>query len=218
MNCEKAKQILVDYSEGSLGEGKRRAVEGHLSNCEACKGELEQIESLKESVLSLESPERDAEFWRRFENKLSQKLNEEETIAGTLGFRRRATLPLAAAASVALLAVISLLIFGLQNFRPAPAPQLATETTEGDEIDSILLEMDALDEDIFSDTLLAQVAFSNGDIEQEEEDMFLLVEEDLAAVPDEIVLYDIYEPTMDDLLEELSDEEFEDVFDGLTSI
>ena len=62
MNCERAKKMLVEYSEGVLAESKRSAVESHLAGCEACRGELSQIERLKGSLLSLDVPERDAEF------------------------------------------------------------------------------------------------------------------------------------------------------------
>jgi hypothetical protein len=218
MNCEKAKRILVDYAEGLLGDGKRQALEEHLSSCETCKGELEQIEMLKEGVLALEAPERDAEFWRRFDNKLSRRLDEEETVVGTLEFRRRAVLPLAAAVAVAVLAVVSLLMFGMRGSGLAPAPQLAADAPAGNGADSLLWELDAASENIFDDTLLAQADSSNSDIEQAEEDLFLLVEEDLGAVPDEVVVYSIYEPTIDDLLDDLSDEEFEEIYNDLASI
>ena len=218
MNCDKARRILVDYSEGSLGDGKRHAVEEHLSGCEACKGELAQIERLKERILSLESPERDPEFWRRFDNKLSQRLNEEETVATDLGFRRRAALPFAAAAAVAALAVISLLIFGRQDIKPAHDQKLAENVTADNTVDSMVLEMDAFDDDILIDVLLTQADSFNNDIEQEAEDMFLLIEEDLRAVPDEMIIHGIYEPTIDDFFDDLSDEEFEEIYNGLASI
>ena len=218
MNCDKARRILVDYAEGLLGGGKRHAVEEHLSGCEACKGELAQIERLKERVLSLESPKRDPEFWRRFDNKLSQRLNEEESVATDLGFRRRATLPFAAAAAVAALAVVSLLIFGGQDIKPVPDPQLTENVTVVNTDDSMVLEMDDLDDDILIEVLLAQADSFNGDIEQEAEDMFLLVEEDLRAVPDEMIIHGIYEPTIDDFLDDLSDEEFEEIYQELASI
>ena len=218
MNCEKAGRILVDYSEGLLREGKRHAVEEHLSGCEACKGELAQIEKLKERVLSLESPKRDTEFWRCFDNKLSQRLNDEKSVATDLGFRRRATLPFVAAAAVAALAVVSLLIFGRQDFTPAPDPQVAGDVTVDNTVDSVVLEMDAFDDDILIDVLLAQADSFDGDIEQEAEDMFLLVEEDFRAVPDEVIIYRIYEPTIDDFLDDLSAEEFDEIYQELASI
>jgi hypothetical protein len=48
--------------------------------------------------------------------------------------------------------------------------------------------------------------------------MFLLVEEDFRAAPDEMLLYPIYEPTIDDYLDDLSDEEFEEIYNDLASI
>jgi DNA-directed RNA polymerase sigma subunit (sigma70/sigma32) len=59
---------------------------------------------------------------------------------------------------------------------------------------------------------------SNGDMEQEAESKFFLIEEDLQSVPDDMVSYDIYEQTIDDYLDDLSPEELEDVYEGLASI
>lgn len=217
MNCDKAQKILVDYAEGALGEAKRRVVERHLSECVQCRSELSQIESLKQSVLALESPERDAEFWRRFNNKLSQRLAEQETVAAGRRPAWRAGLPLAAAAAAALV-IVTLLIFAARDNAPGPSIQLASETSGVDVTEPAAPMLEAINANIFSDMFSAEADFSNGDIEQVAEDMFLLVEEDLTAVPEEMVLSVIYEQSIYDLLEGLSAEEFEDVYEGLASI
>ena len=86
MNCKKAKKLLVYYVEESLADGRRKAVENHLSQCERCRAELSEIQKLKENLLSLDAPEPGADFWRDFDGRLAQELATEEASAPTRGF------------------------------------------------------------------------------------------------------------------------------------
>ena len=225
MNCANIQRILVDYSEDSLGGGKRRAVESHLSGCEACRAELVRIEKVKESVRSLDTPERDAEFWSRFDKKLSLRLADVETETAGRRSSWRVWRPLAAAAGVAALVVASLVMFrGSDYDGAAPAVQVAVkapeapETYEFDEVEIAMSELESLDDEWLDEMLLAQADFSNGDFDWDADDMLSLIEEDLSAASEEVVLEYIYEQSMYDFLEDLSDEEFEEAYVGLASI
>ncbi|UCD58745.1 MAG: zf-HC2 domain-containing protein, partial [Candidatus Hydrogenedentota bacterium] len=110
MNCVRVKEILVDYAEGALAGRKRLAVERHLSRCEACRSELAWIEKVRQDILSLETPERDAEFWESFGSRLSQKLAQEEnpeSAGRSLWWPR---LSFAAAGAAVMVFVISLVV------------------------------------------------------------------------------------------------------------
>ncbi|NQU07683.1 MAG: zf-HC2 domain-containing protein [Candidatus Abyssubacteria bacterium] len=213
MNCPDAKKLLVDYSEDTLSERKRRAVESHLSGCELCRGELSQIERLKERLSSMEAPEPDEKFWQRFGGKLSRRLEGEEAPSGRrLSWQVGA--PLAAVAAAAIVVVLSLLVFSGKDRLPQTGPELVREAPSVGTIQP----GDATGYDEFILALADLDIGSNGDMEQETENMFFLIEEDLQSVPDDMVSYDIYEQTIDDYLDDLSPEELEDVYESLASI
>lgn len=232
MNCANIQRILVDYSEDSLGDGKMRDVESHLSGCEACRAELGRIETLKESVRSLDAPERDAEFWSRFDDKLSRRLAQAEEEGAGFGYgpRRWALIPLAVAAATALV-VVSLVMFeGDGHDGVVPAVRVAVETSEApqlpvvpavdevDEIEIAMAELESLDDEWLDEILLAQADFSNGDLDWDADDVLSLIEEDLSEVSEEVVLEGIYEQSIYDFLDDLSEEEFEEAYVGLASI
>jgi anti-sigma factor RsiW len=226
MKCANIQGILVDYSDGSLGDGAMRALEKHLSGCEACRAELGRIEKLKESVRSLGAPERDAEFWSRFDKKLSLRLDEVET--GGRRSARRAWLPLAAAAGVAALAVASLMMFGESDYEGvAPGVKVAVEAPEAvevpaifevDEVEFAMSGLESLDDEMLDELLLAQADSSNGYVDQDGDDMLSLIEEDLLAALEEMVLDGFDDESIDDYLEDMSEEELEEVYVSLASI
>lgn len=216
MNCERARKILVDYSENALGAGKMRAVEEHLSGCGACRTELSQIKRVKERILLLDTPERDDEFWQRFGSRLSQKLEGEEAPAPDRRLLWRAGLPLATAAGIAL--VIGLLIFHVTDRPPSTVQKVAYEMVSMEATEASEPGYDIFDGETFGESLLAMADYSNEDIEEVADEMFLLIEEDLQAASEEMVLYDIYEQTIDDFLEDLSPEELDELYEGLASI
>ena len=115
MNCDRAAELLVDYSEGALSARKKRALQGHLSGCKGCRAELSQIERVKERLLSLDAPERDAEFWRRFGVNLSERLEGEKHVVTDRRLLWRALAP----AAGGLLAL--LLLAGSRCSRPLEA-------------------------------------------------------------------------------------------------
>jgi len=216
MNCERAKKMLVEYSEGVLAEGKKSAVESHLAGCEACRGELSQIERLKGSLLSLDVPERDAEFWRRFSDRLSQRLVDEEPAPAKRPLLWRAGLPIAATAVAAL--VVAILMFRGPVEPPAAVPDVARRAVPAVAVESADVGYETFGENGYGESLLAMVDYSNGDIEEIAEDMFLLIEEDLQAASEDMIPYDIYEQSIYDFLDDLSPDELDDVYEGLASI
>ncbi len=218
MKCDKVKRVLVDYSEDSLGASRRRAVEEHLSGCERCRNELAKIECVKEEILSIETPEPDAQFWRQFDEKLSRRLDR-EIVEGAVASGRRSLwrfeIPLAAT-GVAALALGLFLVFS-GNGPVSESPQQQTnEIVTAEAIGQSDSEFS--EDDIFIEMLMAENGSFDGDIEQDAEEIYSLIEDDLIDAPEEIILSDIYEETIYDIIEGLSEEELEEVYDGLASI
>jgi hypothetical protein len=226
MNCKKAKKLLLDYSEDSLAGDKRRAVDNHLSRCELCRSELAQMEKLKQRILSLESPEHDADFWRNFDGKLAQKLagEAEYPAHGGLAARhpllRQPGVAFAAAATtillIAVLAVIGLVVFPAPPRQPGTMPDIAWDTDELAIIDLENVEIEFFLEngDNGTEALLADL--SDEDMEMLEDDIVLLLEEeDLQSASEDMVLDDIYEQTVYDSLDALSLEEIEELYNRL---
>jgi len=209
MNCDRAAELLVDYSEDALGARKKRALEEHLSGCEACRVELSQIESVKERVLSLDAPERDAEFWRRFGVTLSDRLAGEKHAVTD---RRLLWRALAPAAGAACALVIALLILRGPDGRQSSAPEEARQTLAAPPA------YEVSDFDYYEQSSSAIVSYFEDDTAEVVADMFLLIQEDLQAVSEEMVLYDIYEQTIYDYFEDLSADELDAMYASLALI
>jgi len=218
MNCDKVRRLLVDYSEELLAEGKRRAVEEHVLKCQGCRSELVRIERVRQDLLSLEAPARDAEFWERFSAKLLRRLPEEGPAEARRRLSWQTALPLAAAVAVAVLVMVSLVIFMGKDSGRVSTLQLADEVSGADSTELAMLELEALEEEVFIETFLAQADFTNGELEEYEDEMFSLIEDDLLDLSEEMITYDIYEQSIYDYLDDLSEEELEDVYESLASI
>ncbi len=174
MNCDRAAELLVDYSEDALSARKKRALEEHLSGCEACRAELSQIERVKERLLSLDAPERDTEFWRRFGVNLSERLEGEKHVVTD---RRLLWRALAPAAGAACALVIALLILR----GPAGPGSTAPETTPEEPPQALAAPpaYEVSDFDYYAESSSAIVSYSEEDTAEVASDMFLLIEDDL---------------------------------------
>lgn len=224
MNRKKAKKLLVDYLEDSLAAGPREAVENHLSQCERCRDELSLIEKVKENLVSLDAPDPGDEFWRNFNRKLSQKLAVEEAPASHPGFTfgyltGRPRIALAAGVMtillIALLAVGAFLVISVSPGRAPTIPDIALNSSEIATIDlnGIEIEFFLKNGDTGIDLDAAELSdLSEEEMETLEEDLFVLMGEDWASASEDMVPDDIYEPTVYDLLDELSYEEIEALY------
>ncbi len=76
MNCETYKQWISGYVDEELGVEERRQLESHLSTCESCRRELEELVQLKESLAMIQFKEpSDAEldrYWGNVYNRLER--------------------------------------------------------------------------------------------------------------------------------------------------
>jgi len=213
MNCSRVRDILVDYAEGTLSGRKKAAVEDHLSACEACRGELSQIETLKENILSMETPEHDADFWQRFNKKLSHRLADIEEPETDRRLLRQPRFSLAAAAAMALLVVLSIgILRGVHepgDAEPAPDPETTwLATIEPEDLDAGLFMSDDYDE---TDIYLSDSESET--IEQLADDLLLMANGDF----EDSLLEDSDEESLDEMLEDFSEEDFEELYKRMES-
>ncbi len=222
MNCASVRKLLVDYSEGALAGSKVPAVERHLSRCELCSRELSKIEELKESILSLGAPERDADFWLEFNRKLSQRLADTERGAADRRLLRRPGFTFAAGVATVLL-IVWLTVMWLIAFPGSPergeTATLARKASRAGIIGLDDVQPELLLPYTYDDGANPALADMSGEeMEQFAEDMLLLIEESWQPASDEIVLDAIYEQSIYDMVEDLSAEEFEEVYESLESV
>jgi len=52
MNCAECKELLVGYVEGFLDDSRMRAVAEHLRGCSSCRGQVQEIEGLRERLVT----------------------------------------------------------------------------------------------------------------------------------------------------------------------
>lgn len=76
MNCEHYKQWISGYVDEELDAGEREQLENHLSSCESCRRELEELVQFKESLAMIQFKEpSDAEldrYWSNIYNRLER--------------------------------------------------------------------------------------------------------------------------------------------------
>jgi hypothetical protein len=68
MRCEDLKELFIEYIDGSLNEQNRVIVDEHLSSCEICSKEVEDIESLCLKLNDIELEEPSKKIRKNFDN------------------------------------------------------------------------------------------------------------------------------------------------------
>ncbi len=85
MKCEEIERLLIEYIDRSLTEQDRIIIEEHLSSCEACSKEAEEIESLFLGLNDMELEEPSENLRNNFNNMINSY---------TLGMDNRIKMPL----------------------------------------------------------------------------------------------------------------------------
>jgi len=218
MNCAKAKKMLVDYTESLLPDRKRLAVEQHLSGCELCRAELAHIERLKESIRSLETSEREPEFWERFNRKLSRALEEtgKQAPAPVPVWTSR-KLTFATAAVIGLVVILGLVVFPRLSHYEKETPRIASQGAVLTPATSEQTSPESSATYASNGIMLALGDLSSEELESVNEEVFDLMEEDLQPISDDLFLGDSYNGSLYDVIEDLSLDESETVYEILES-
>jgi hypothetical protein len=66
MRCKEVSALLIEFAENSLGLQERGRVEEHLRECDRCRKELEEIESLYRLLAEESVPAPEESFWTGF--------------------------------------------------------------------------------------------------------------------------------------------------------
>ena len=78
MSCEEFKPMITGYLDDELSPEQRQRLEGHLSTCQECRGELANLGDLKENLAMIKFKEpSDAElerYWKSVYNRLERGL------------------------------------------------------------------------------------------------------------------------------------------------
>lgn len=78
MKHQKIKELISAYIDGELGEEEKKQLEEHLSGCEECRNELEEMRNLEE-VLNKMKPKKPSKeiwdmYWSSVYNRLERKI------------------------------------------------------------------------------------------------------------------------------------------------
>ncbi|MBI5118543.1 zf-HC2 domain-containing protein [Candidatus Poribacteria bacterium] len=214
MNCGQVRNQLVYYVEDTLSERRKRAVERHLSDCSLCRNEISSIRDLKKLIAALEPPKRD---WDSFNWKLSRELAHEETpTAKALPWLP--ALPLASVAAVAAAVIIALVVSVRLQENRTPLDESATTQTSRIQTTLDELETGDFESEAGSNLKLALADLSEDEVERVGENLPLLVVETQQVSSEEIVYGDIYEQGLYDLLDDLTSEECDELYQNLETI
>ena len=175
MNCKREHEYLL-YLWGEMDQGERAAFVGHLEQCPACRGQVEELEPLVQSMRCMEAKELPEEVSRRVSSQLAEA-NENRSRA--VRFGRRAVL--AVAASIVL--VVGVSILWLNSLNKSPGLGGRVETTKlalsGDDYVEALALVLISEPDNAYDTLteaIEDVAYQITELSQDIEDDFEPIE------------------------------------------
>lgn len=73
MKCEKIRIELLEYSKGTLGDSKAKAVEEHLATCEECRSFLMQESAFDDLLRTLPNEAPSDAVWSKIESRLYDK-------------------------------------------------------------------------------------------------------------------------------------------------
>ncbi len=108
MNCAECRELLVAYFEGLLDESQERAVEEHLKDCEACRAELKELQTLRQSLVRSARATAETDLEERVMNRIIQEQSERLQSAqrATAGLRIRRLIMKSSIAKIAVAAAI----------------------------------------------------------------------------------------------------------------
>lgn len=114
MNCTECRELLVAYFEGLLEESQERTVEEHLKSCEACRAELKELQTLRQSLVRSARATAEADLEERVMNRIIQEQSERLRSAqrATTGLRLRRLIMKSSIAKIAVAAAIIAVAMG----------------------------------------------------------------------------------------------------------
>ncbi|MGE5293780.1 MAG: anti-sigma factor family protein, partial [Solirubrobacterales bacterium] len=127
MNCTECRELLVAYFEGLLEESQERAVEEHLKGCEACRAELKELQTLRQSLVRSARATAEADLEERVMNRIIQEQSERLQSAqrATAGLRIRRLIMKSSIAKIAVAAAMIAVAVGAWSLWSGTQPSVA---------------------------------------------------------------------------------------------
>jgi anti-sigma factor RsiW len=198
MKCKDFEELLVQYLEDSLDPKERKKVEQHLGECEACRINLQEMESTLHLLAEEQLPQPEEDFWINFLPQVRSKIDAEEKPSFTLFPKPRLV---SGVVSVMVIVLLGLFLFNVSQKRVGdPLTESSTE--------SILSEVEYSS----SAEQLAEVLSSEED-ESLEVEVFLSSSEEEELALTESILEDDYlsGQSLNSILGELSVQELKQI-------
>ena len=73
MDHKSAIELFDDYLDGELSEAQSRKLEEHLEGCEACRGEMDELEQTLDIVGSLKKVDAPTEFVGKVQQRINKR-------------------------------------------------------------------------------------------------------------------------------------------------
>jgi hypothetical protein len=132
MDCQKIKDLTLDYLDNELSPESRKAFEDHLEGCEACLKEVEELSASWEMLESFEVAPVSKSFEAEVLDKVNQLSNKDEKslidrLLQIFAFNNFATVP-------ALASILVLLVLGVMIYRNGPSGIVDPEIKPTDKI------------------------------------------------------------------------------------
>lgn len=127
MNCTECRELLVAYFEGLLEESQERAVEEHLTSCDACQAELKELQTLRQNLVRSARATAEADLEERVMNRIIQEQSERLQSAqrATAGLRLRRLIMKSSLVKLAAAAAIVAIVLGAWSLWSGTQPGVA---------------------------------------------------------------------------------------------
>jgi len=121
--CHKVKELLSLYLDGELNPKESKRIADHLSQCQECTSELEQLSLIKHAAQSLEQYEPPAYLFYRIKDEIAKQVRTKSGRTWVVPRKRWVLVP----ALTAVLVAIGLAII-FKTKEPPPMVELAYQT------------------------------------------------------------------------------------------
>lgn len=134
MECsEKIKTMLALHAEGSVSGAEKAGLEAHLSDCPACRAELDELRKLFAMLANAGLPEPSREFLDKLPEKVCSALNQNKKIVPLRPKKAPRWIAVAAAAAIAVFVITAGMVLHLRQVQP-PARAAAREQIAPEDI------------------------------------------------------------------------------------
>ncbi len=163
MSCREARELMLECLTGSVTPDQRRAVEGHLQTCAACRVQAHGVEETVALLRAVPEPHLSQAHWTEFMSALQHRLDRDASPVWSR-FRRWVAMPrvawrtAAAASALVVLLGVSLVVRSTPVPQPVPLAGLP-EGLRGLVTESMARAMPSMASslDIWNDQLAAEV-------------------------------------------------------------